>query len=107
MFTYCRHNQSAPYTLETLIFYIFAEHSVKGNTEAGIYIIVSVLVQTALQMGYHRLVLSVVQAIQTLIYSPDSSRDLSHYSELSPLAGELHRRAWCFIVQIDALSPSK
>ncbi len=46
----------APYALETS-FYITAEHSLKGTTGAGIYIMVGVLVQTALQMDHHRSVL--------------------------------------------------
>jgi hypothetical protein len=44
----------APYTLETLVFNIIAEHSRKRNSEAGVYVMIGVLVRTALQMGYYR-----------------------------------------------------
>lgn len=65
----------APYTLETLIFSITAEHSFKGNAEAGIYIMIGILVRTALHIliWIHHTILSSPHLQANFAVAPDVS----------------------------------
>lgn len=67
MFAFRRHIYVCPLYPEKLVFNIVVEHSRKRNSEAGIYIMVGVLVRTALQMGYRRSVPLAVQVIHPVI----------------------------------------
>ncbi|MCJ1322063.1 hypothetical protein MMC15_007408 [Xylographa vitiligo] len=51
------------------------------DTEAGIRVLVGNIVQIAVHMGYHR--------------------DAKHFPNISPFAGEMRRRIWALIVQLD------
>ncbi|MCJ1380892.1 hypothetical protein MMC17_004001 [Xylographa soralifera] len=70
-----------PYVLETLILYFMVEVFPSKDTEAGIRVLVGNIVQIAIHMGYHR--------------------DAKHFPNISPFAGEMRRRIWALIVQLD------
>ncbi|KAI1756789.1 fungal-specific transcription factor domain protein [Xylaria castorea] len=69
------------YVLETLILYFLVECFHLKDMEIGIWTLVGNIVQIAIHMGYHR--------------------DAKHFPNISPFAGEMRRRAWAIIVQID------
>ncbi|KAJ5888344.1 fungal specific transcription factor domain protein [Penicillium taxi] len=59
-------------------------HYTKGgpyDMEIGIWVLVGNIVQIAIHMGYHR--------------------DAKHFASISPFAGEMRRRIWAMIVQLD------
>lgn len=51
------------------------------DMEIGIWVLVGNIVQIAIHMGYHR--------------------DAKHFPNISPFAGEMRRRVWAMIIQID------
>lgn len=67
--------------LETLILYFMVEVFAAKDTEAGTRILVGNIVQIAMHMGYHR--------------------DAKHFPNISLFAGEMRRRIWALIVQLD------
>ncbi|ORY11106.1 hypothetical protein BCR34DRAFT_565692 [Clohesyomyces aquaticus] len=69
------------YTLETLILYFLTECFNLKDMEIGIWVLVGTIVQIAMHMGYHR--------------------DAKHFPNISPFAGEMRRRVWAMIVQLD------
>lgn len=70
------------YVLETLILYFLVEcFHIKDTPEIGIWVLVGNIVQIAIHMGYHR--------------------DAKHFPNISPFAGEMRRRVWAMIVQLD------
>ncbi|KAJ5097189.1 Fungal-specific transcription factor protein [Penicillium angulare] len=75
------YTKGGPHVLETLIFYLMIEVFPSKDTESGLRILVSMIVTIATQMGYHR--------------------DASHFPNISPFAGEIRRRVWAIIVQLD------
>jgi hypothetical protein len=48
----------APYTLETMLYNTLAEQARKDDGETRVWMMVGLLVRVALQMGYHRSILS-------------------------------------------------
>jgi hypothetical protein len=77
------YTKSSIYTLETLIFYVHGEYASRWDAEVGIWVIVGMIVRLALRMGYHR--------------------DPSNYSGITPYQGEMRRRVWSFIRQMDTV----
>ncbi|KAF3766268.1 hypothetical protein M406DRAFT_346258 [Cryphonectria parasitica EP155] len=75
------YTRGGPYVLETLIIYFLGEVFHKRGVNLGLWIIVGNIVQIALHMGYHR--------------------DACHYTNISPFAGEIRRRVWAVILQLD------
>ncbi|KAJ5947158.1 Fungal-specific transcription factor protein [Penicillium verhagenii] len=75
------YTKGGPYVLETLILYFMVEVFAAKDTEAGTRILVGNIVQIAMHMGYHR--------------------DAKHFPNISPFAGEMRRRVWALIVQLD------
>ncbi|KAI9811903.1 MAG: hypothetical protein M1827_005254 [Pycnora praestabilis] len=77
----------APHTLETLIYNALAEQSAERtrqqDSETGGWMTLGMIVRAALQMGYHR--------------------DPAQYSSISPFQGEMRRRVWNFVSQVDSL----
>ncbi|KAI0857676.1 fungal-specific transcription factor domain protein [Xylaria cubensis] len=69
------------YVLETLIHYFLVECFHLKDMEIGIWTLVGSIVQIAIQMGYHR--------------------DAKHFPNISPFAGEMRRRVWSIVVQMD------
>jgi hypothetical protein len=77
------YTKSSVYTLETLILYVNGEYSSRWDAEVGLWVIVGMVVRLAIRMGYHR--------------------DPSNYPGLTPYQGEMRRRVWMFIRQMDTL----
>ena len=77
------YTKSDLYTLETLILYVHGEYSSRWDEEVGIWVIIGMLVRLSIRMGYHR--------------------DPSNYKSLTPYQGEMRRRVWMYIRQMDTL----
>lgn len=71
------------YNLSALILYLTCERMRREEFDTSIPMAFSMVVSLAMRMGYHR--------------------DASHYPNLTPFAGEMRRRLWCMIVQLDLL----
>lgn len=67
--------------IETLILHLHSEHARGREAEAGIWVLVGMIVRLAMRMGYHR--------------------DPKHYSKISPFRGELRRRVWASVRSAD------
>jgi hypothetical protein len=72
---------SPPYTIQTLALYFIIEHFQYRDTEPGCWILQGIMLRIAFRAGYHR--------------------DASHFPELSPYQGEMRRRLWAKLVQLD------
>lgn len=75
------YTKGGPYVLETLILYSMAEVLLSKDTEVGVWILAGNMVQIAMHSGYHR--------------------DAKHFPNISPFAGEIRRRVWMLVVQLD------
>nr|A0A089FQI6.1 RecName: Full=Pyrrolocin cluster transcription factor fsdR; AltName: Full=Pyrrolocin biosynthesis protein R [fungal sp. NRRL 50135]AIP87509.1 putative Zn2Cys6 transcription factor [fungal sp. NRRL 50135] len=75
------YTKGGPYVLETLILYFLVECFHLKDMEVGVWMLVGNIVQVAILMGYHR--------------------DADHFPNISPFAGEMRRRVWAMIVQLD------
>lgn len=73
--------RGGPHVLETMINYVGSEIVLCKDADIGLWLLVGTLVQLALSLGYHR--------------------DPCNFSNISPFAGEMRRRAWATIVQMD------
>lgn len=77
-----RYTEGGPYVLETLILYFLSEIFPLKEVDVGIWMLVGTIVQVAMHMGYHR--------------------DAVHFPKnITPFAGEMRRRVWSMVVQID------
>jgi hypothetical protein len=72
---------SPPYAIQTLALYFIIEHFQYSDTEPGCWILQGIILRIAIRAGYHR--------------------DASHFPELSPYQGEMRRRLWAKLVQLD------
>lgn len=79
--------KSVPYTIETLLLYFTIEHFQSEDTQIGTWILLGIIVRIAMRMGYHR--------------------DASHSPRISLFHGEMRRRAWGMIVQLDLITSSQ
>jgi hypothetical protein len=70
-----------PYTIQTLALYFVLEHFQYDDTEPGCWILQGIILRIAIRAGYHR--------------------DASHFPDLSPYQGEMRRRLWAKLVQLD------
>lgn len=77
------YTKPGPYTSKTLFHYVTIEYSIRKDAEIDIWILFSISVNLAMRMSYHR--------------------DPSHFTDISPFAGEMRRRAWATILQGDIL----
>ncbi|GAW20123.1 hypothetical protein ANO14919_096190 [Xylariales sp. No.14919] len=75
------YTKGGPYVLETLILYFLVECFHLKDMEIGIWVLVGNIVQIAIHMGFHR--------------------DAKHFPNISPFDGEMRRRIWAMIVQLD------
>ncbi|RYP19262.1 hypothetical protein DL765_003463 [Monosporascus sp. GIB2] len=73
--------KGGPYVLEALILYLLVEILLSKGVETGIWVLAGNIAQIAMRMGYHR--------------------DAKHFPDISPFAGEMRRRVWTTIAQID------
>lgn len=76
-----QYTNGGPYVLETLLLYLMTEFLPSKDTRVGIRLLVGVIVQIAMHLGYHR--------------------DGQHFPNLSPFESEMRRRVWALIYQID------
>jgi Fungal specific transcription factor domain len=76
-----KYTNGRPYVLETLIQYFMIEHFLREDAEFEIWIMLHMLIPIALRMGLHR--------------------DPKYFSGISTFAGEMQRRLWATIFQID------
>ena len=77
------YTKSSIYTIETLILYVHGEYASRWDAEVGIWVIVGIIVRLAMRMGYHR--------------------DPSNYPSITPYQGEMRRRIWAFVRQMDTM----
>ncbi|RYO87177.1 hypothetical protein DL762_004381 [Monosporascus cannonballus] len=70
-----------PYVLEALILYLLVEILLSKGVKTGIWVLAGNIAQIAIHMAYHR--------------------DAKHFPDISPFAGEMRRRVWTTIAQID------
>ena len=73
--------------IEALLLFTLGEFGRGQDPDTGIQLAVSMIVRLATKMGYHR--------------------DSKHYPAISPFAGEMRRRVWTIIRQIDLLYASQ
>ncbi|KAH6986464.1 fungal-specific transcription factor domain-containing protein [Ilyonectria sp. MPI-CAGE-AT-0026] len=73
--------KGGPYVLETLMLYIAFEVFLRNDAEIGVWILLGTTVQLAMHMGYHR--------------------DPKHFKGMSPFAGEMRKRVWATVVELD------
>jgi hypothetical protein len=69
------------YALETLILYFLVECFNLKDMDIGIWVLSGTIMRIAVHMGYHR--------------------DAKHFPTISPFVGEMRRRAWATLVQLD------
>lgn len=72
------------YTLEALLLHGHSEFIRRPDAQVGIWVLGGVATRLALRMGYHR--------------------DPSHYPHFTPFEGEMRRRMWLNIRQLDSLT---
>ncbi|KAF5023476.1 hypothetical protein F66182_4476 [Fusarium sp. NRRL 66182] len=72
------------YTLQALLFNIHGEFARRRDAHLGVWILTGILVRLAMRMGYHR--------------DPDK------YPRISPFEGEMRRRIWVVVEQLDTLT---
>jgi hypothetical protein len=75
------YTNGGPYVLETLLLYLMGEFLSSKDSQVGIRLVVGIIVQIAMHMGYHR--------------------DSTHFPNITPFEGEMRRRIWALIYQID------
>lgn len=72
-----------PYTLEAAMIYGECEFLRKNDHHVRIWLMIGIMIRVALRMGYHR--------------------DARHFDNITPFQGEMRRRAWHLLYQIDVL----
>ena len=82
-----KYTKSVPYTIQTLLLYFSTEHFQSEDTEIGTWILLGIVVRIAMRMGYHR--------------------DACHSPSISPFQGEMRRRAWAILAQLDLLASTQ
>ncbi|KAI1412309.1 hypothetical protein F5Y13DRAFT_180119 [Hypoxylon sp. FL1857] len=82
-----KYTRGGPHVLETLILYIAIEHLLHEDSEFGTHLLLSVILNIAMRMGYHR--------------------DPKNFSVISPFEGEMRRRAWAGIYQANLIFASQ
>lgn len=81
----CLGDYSTPgkWKVEALVLYFGCEYFQKTDSPLGCSIILSIMVRLAMHMGMHR--------------------DPKHYPDMTPFEGEMRRRAWMLLTEIDRL----
>ena len=77
------YTKSLNYTIETLLLYFHSEYASRLDADAGIWVIVGMIIRLAIRMSYHR--------------------DPCKYSGITPYQGEMRRRVWARIRQMDTI----
>lgn len=81
------YTKSGPYVLETVVHYIYVEMSFRADSSKDVWYLLALEISLANRMGYHR--------------------DPSHFSDISPLQGEMRRRLWVTVLLGDILISSQ
>lgn len=78
-------NYTSPgkYKVEALFLHAMSEFYASQDTQVGVSFILAITARLAMQMGYHR--------------------DASHYPNISAFEGEMRRRQWVTLCQLDTL----
>jgi hypothetical protein len=76
--------QPGKYTLEALLLNGHVEYTRQPVTTLGLWVLGSITIRLAMRMGYHR--------------------DPSGYGQISAFDGEMRRRTWALILQLDTLT---
>lgn len=76
-----RYTRGGPYVVETMILYFAREYIICKDADIGIWLLLSTIVQIAMHMGYHR--------------------EPKHFKGMSAFAGEMRRRVWITLVDLD------
>lgn len=71
------------YTIETMLLYIFGEHSTRWDADLGLWMVVSLMIRAAFRMGYHR--------------------DAKWFPSITPFQAEMRRRTWALIRMSDVM----
>ena len=82
-----KYTKTAPYTIQTLLLYFTTEHFQSEDTQIGTWILLGVIIRIAMRLGYHC--------------------DASHSAGISPFHGEMRRRAWAILVQLDLMTSNQ
>ena len=72
------------WTLEALALYMLNEYTRRSETLTGVWVVLGMLIRLAMRLGYHR--------------------DPSAFPQISVFAGEMRRRMWTVVLQLDMLS---
>ncbi|KAG5804526.1 hypothetical protein H9Q71_010893 [Fusarium xylarioides] len=76
-----QYTKGGEYVLETLINYLICESFMSQDDETGLWLVQGIIVQLALSQGYHR--------------------DPHNFPSITQFSGEMRRRVWAVIVQLD------
>ncbi|KAF9768696.1 hypothetical protein IL306_013964 [Fusarium sp. DS 682] len=76
-----QYTRGGEYVLETLVNYLICESFMSQGAEIGLWLVQGIIVQLALSQGYHR--------------------EPQNFASITPFAGEMCRRVWAIIVQMD------
>lgn len=68
---------------EGLLLYFGSEYLRQSDTALGLSVLLSIIIRLAMHMGFHR--------------------DPKHYKDMTPFEGEMRRRKWTLLAEIDAL----
>lgn len=72
------------YTVEALLLHLQCQFLASADADTNVWVIMGILVRSAMRMGYHR--------------------DPKAYPMISPFEGEMRRRVWCIISQLEVLA---
>ncbi|KAJ5168175.1 uncharacterized protein N7482_003769 [Penicillium canariense] len=78
-----KYTTPSKYTIETLMLYTYAEYFESQDPQHEIWILLGIIMRLAMRMGLHR--------------------DPARYPKLSCFQGEMRRRVWTFLAQLDTL----
>ncbi|KAI2467466.1 hypothetical protein F4781DRAFT_308912 [Annulohypoxylon bovei var. microspora] len=82
-----KYTKGGPHVLKVLILYIAIEHLLQEDSEFGTHILLGVILNIAMRMGYHR--------------------DPKHFPVISPFEGEMRRRTWAAVYQANLIFASQ
>ncbi|PGH26510.1 hypothetical protein AJ80_01824 [Polytolypa hystricis UAMH7299] len=78
------YSAAGAYALDTLILYFHAEFARSHDVQLGHWLLFGIIARVAFRMGYHR--------------------DAHHYPSITAFQGEMRRRIWQMILQMDLLT---
>ncbi|KAF2839049.1 hypothetical protein M501DRAFT_920745, partial [Patellaria atrata CBS 101060] len=79
----CNISKPSPYTIQALMIFMESELLLNDKAEMRVYLLMGLILRLCLHMGYHR--------------------EPSHYKNISHFHGEMRRRTWYQLFQIDIL----